>query len=169
MESDTTELSSVPLEKLTNEQADTPSKRAITPAERVLGLIVGHVYKVDGDDEPDGRLFFVRNITHLDSWNSGNPPNTRNDLMVTFYHTPITEVNPFDGLRTAGNVYDLDDDGTEGPLTLNASLIDKDNCVSELPTNATWFAQDTSTVQTIDPVDEITHLIETSVESIPSP
>lgn len=169
MNSDNIGIQPVTLEETIEDPSDDTTQRHLTAAERVLGLVLGHVYKVDGDDQPDGRLYFVRNIEHLNSWNDKSTPNTREDLMVTFQHTPITEVNPFQGLRTAGNVYDIDDPDTEGPLRINAALIERDDCVSDLPTNATWFVQDTNNVQTLEPVDDIEHLLRYSVPSVPAP
>jgi hypothetical protein len=163
------QLRSVNLEQAADEQSDGTIERRLTAAERVLGLVAGHVYKVDGDDQPDGRLFFVRNIELLPSWNDGNAPNSTEDLLVTFYHTPVTEVDPFNGLCTAGNVYDKTDNGTEGPLRLNAALIERGDRILAIPENATWFVQDTSNVQTLEPVAEVEDLLRFSVPSVPAP
>lgn len=159
---------SVSLHTITDPDATTITTRRLTAAERVLGLIVGHLYKVTGTTQTE-RLFFVRDISPRSTWNSNTAPNTRNDLIVTFHHTPITEINALNHIQTAGNVYDITDPNTHGQLTLNASLLDSKHTIDELPPDATWHTQNPNNVQPLTPVDTITHLLQYSIPSISTP
>lgn len=151
-------------------ETDSGDTRHLSPAERILGLALGHTYRVTTPD-PDtpNKLFFVRKITHLDSWNNGSPPNTHKDFTVTFYHTTITNESVTNDIATAGNIYDITDDNTHGPLQLNASLITQPECIDEIPPDPTWFPQDPDTITPLEPTSEITQLLTHNLRAVPTP
>lgn len=147
-----------------------PPQRHLTPAERILGLVVGHLYKVDGTPDDTSLVVFIKDIEHLPAWNSDPAPNTAEDLMVKLQYSPITDISSNADITTAGNVYDPDDPNTSGPAHLNAALLNRPDTLSFLPNDTTWFTQPADKLSPLTPVPDVAKALKNAnVTTVPVP